>query len=125
VIGIVCMMAALALSFAIPYIFGPRYEASVVYVWALCPWVIITGVRQLGSAVLTTIGNQVIRIRIDLLTLVLSVCMNLLLIPQLGAVASIISLTCAELVSATLAWRFIRDIQSSPGNLSTRRHPRS
>jgi O-antigen/teichoic acid export membrane protein len=77
----------------IPLVFGPEYGGAVLPLQILTVWLVLTSFNMFFNALLDYQGRASRRARNFLLTIVLTVGLNLVLIPRFGAVGAAVSTT--------------------------------
>ncbi|WP_334177471.1 lipopolysaccharide biosynthesis protein [Pseudoxanthomonas sp.] len=91
------MFILLSRSF-IPHIFGADYGQVAGLLLLLAPWPVFFALRQCWAAKLTAMNRQATRSVLEMLGLLLVLLLNLMLLPHVGAKASVISLLITEVL---------------------------
>lgn len=93
----------------VPIYFGAGYEGVIQLLYILAPIVLIIGVSNcLGSQYYTPAGLRTFSSKIIIAGAVTNLCMNLLLIPNLGSQGAAIGSVIAELLITVLYVRFCK-----------------
>ncbi len=105
VYGVAACIGALLIAPFMPRIFGAGFAESTHYVILLAPWPLLFALHQCGVAALTASDRQRTRVMVEGFGFLLVAVLNLLLLPRIGAAASILALLIAEAAMAAICWR--------------------
>lgn len=94
--GCAASLAAFLVAPLIPNLFGAGYAAAVKYIILFSPWPLLFALHQCAATWLTASDRQAVRVWIEGAGLLLVAALNLLLLPRMGAEASVGSLQLAE-----------------------------
>lgn len=113
--GCVASLTALLVAPLIPLLFGAGYAEAVKYVVLFSPWPLLFALHQCVATQLTASDRQGVRVLVEGAGLLLVAVLNLLLLPRMGAEASVGSLLLAEVGMVIGCWVAIRSSRSRRG----------
>lgn len=102
VYGVMAGLVIYASAPLIPLILGKDFSASVDIIRLQAPLPLLSGVSLMLLSALSCSGAQVDRVIIELIILSLSIILNLMLIPMMGAKGAAISALCVQMVLAII-----------------------
>ncbi|HUF39127.1 MAG TPA: oligosaccharide flippase family protein [Anaerolineales bacterium] len=94
----------------IPLVFGPEYTGAVLPLQILTLWVVLSSFNMFFNALLDYQGRAARRARNFILTIFLTIALNLVLIPRFGAAGAAIATTVSFLPYVVLNLLEVREI---------------
>lgn len=111
------ILTVLLSPWVIPFIFGEEYAASVLPLQILTFWFVLTSFNMFLNALLDYQGRANRRAINFMLTIAVTIGLNLYLIPRYGAVGAAISTTVAYSPYVLFNWLEVRSVLSGSGKL--------
>lgn len=102
--GLVAMVVAACVSPLMPSIFGADFASASKYLVWLAPWPVLFALHQAAATGLTGFDRQRARVFIESGGLILVVVLNVGLLKNVGAEASVLALLAGEAFMAALCW---------------------
>lgn len=110
--GLAAMIGVLILAEIIPWLLGPRFEASTGFARWLAPFPLLFGLSSLGCNILVTSRLRHYRIAVQLLGLVTLTGGIVALVPAFGLGGAAAALMTAHLVIVLTIWWIVRHTSS-------------